>query len=516
MKIRSSKHTLNFLLAGILAAMLLAAAACGSSKSEPPTTTAESTVTTPAPTATTTESPMTTTAPETTVEIPETTTAAPVTTTTAPVTTTAAPVTTTKAPVTTTAAPVTTTIKEVEVEVDVTTVTTPKAPETTPKAPETTPKAPETTPKAPELIPGPTVDATPVSENEILNDAIKAAADKYGADAVQAAVISDGKVSAAGQYGWAVKNSTPLAQDTKIRIASLSKTVVGMVTFRLVDEGKLSLDCDISDYLGFTVKNPYYPDEAITLRTLLSHTSSIVDLTAPSSLSELKTTLSYKSSYRNVKPGSKSAYLYNNFGFDLIGAICETVTDDSLSDLAQAYFFDPMGIDASWIASDLPKEKLANIYRDGGEIGLSIDTQLKNKDATAPAQVMRLYAGGLYISAVDYAKLLTLFMNDGCYGGARYLSSESVEAMKTAQIARNSYSDQCMPVMRCDGLYWQDSLYYHTGSAYGVYALYTFDDTTGTGVVVITTGARKAYDAYGMYAICGDISGKVYKNKSDF
>lgn len=289
-----------------------------------------------------------------------------------------------------------------------------------------------------------------------------------------------------------------------------------MVTFRLIDEGKLSLDTDISDYLGFKVQNPNYPDVAITLRMLLSHTSSIRGLNSVTSLDELKTLLSYKSAYDNAKPGSKDAYYYNNFGFNLIGTICEAVTGDSLSNLAQAYFFEPMGIEASWVASDLPQDKLANIYRDKAQnhsVGLSIASQLEHTDATKPGEAMRLYAGALTISATDYAKMLTLLMNDGCYNGVRYLSSESVEAMKTAQIAKTSYSDQCMPIMRCDSLYWQESLYYHTGSAYGVYALYTFDDTTGMGVVVIITGAPLLYDAYGMYAICGDISGAVYKKQ---
>ena len=42
---------------------------------------------------------------------------------------------------------------------------------------------------------------------------------------------------------------------------------------RLVEQGKLDLDRDVSDYLGFTLRNPNYPDKAITTRMLLSHTS---------------------------------------------------------------------------------------------------------------------------------------------------------------------------------------------------------------------------------------------------
>lgn len=132
-------------------------------------------------------------------------------------------------------------------------LTTTEAPVITTTAPVTTTEAPVTTTTAPVTTEKPVVDELPIAENEILNDALKTAANKYGAVGIQAAVITDGKVTAAAQYGWAKLNETKMEADTKVRAASLSKTIVGMVAFRLVDEGKLSLDSDISDYLGFTV-----------------------------------------------------------------------------------------------------------------------------------------------------------------------------------------------------------------------------------------------------------------------
>lgn len=48
-----------------------------------------------------------------------------------------------------------------------------------------------------------------------------------------------------------------------------------MAAFRLIDDGVLELDTDISEYLGFTVRNPAYPDVPITLRLPLSHRSGI-------------------------------------------------------------------------------------------------------------------------------------------------------------------------------------------------------------------------------------------------
>jgi hypothetical protein len=61
------------------------------------------------------------------------------------------------------------------------------------------------------------------------------------------------------------------------------------------------------------------------------------------------------------------------------------------------------------------------------------------------------------------------------------------------------------------GLYGRERLYYHTGSAYGVYNLLSYDPDTGDGVVVLTMGADGKKDTYGVYAVCGEISRAVYE-----
>ena len=149
-----------------------------------------------------------------------------------------------------------------------------------------------------------------------------------------------------------------------IRIASLSKTVVGMVAFRLIDDGVLELDTDISEYLGFTVRNPAYPDVPITLRLLLSHRSGIKSSVNGYgyvySLDALDRLLRESSSYSKGAPGTYYAYI--NFGFGMIGAICENVTGKSLSALSREFFFIPMGTDAGFVPSELTADRLAVIY----------------------------------------------------------------------------------------------------------------------------------------------------------
>ena len=65
----------------------------------------------------------------------------------------------------------------------------------------------------------------------------------------------------------------PITSKTRFRAASVSKMFTAFTIMQLVDEGKLTLDEDVSDLLGFWLRNPNYPDTPITVRMLLSHTS---------------------------------------------------------------------------------------------------------------------------------------------------------------------------------------------------------------------------------------------------
>lgn len=384
---------------------------------------------------------------------------------------------------------------------------------TTTEAPSTTYDPSATTTLSPIITTAPTTTEPPVTTKPIgsekIEQAMAKAAERYRSVGVQVAVITDGRVSATYEYGWAEKDVRAMEADTKIRVASLTKTLVGMITFRLAEEGKLDLDADISDYIGVEVRNPAYPDDPITLRMLLSHTSGLENASYADSLEKLQKKLQSASTFTENRPGD--LFAYNNFGFGVIGSICELATGKTLNTLAKEYFFTPMGIDATLAPAELDESEKAVIYKADGSIGLSLTKQLEYGIATEPVQHMKHYAGGLFISASDYAKLLTLLIADGVYDGERYLSAESVAEMERVQLTKSNGTMQCLPVWKYDRLYGEDSLFYHTGNNYGVYALYTYDPLSRFGTVVITTGSTLKYDSYSLYADCGNITQKIYE-----
>jgi hypothetical protein len=67
-----------------------------------------------------------------------------------------------------------------------------------------------------------------------------------------------------------------MTETTYVRIASVSKVLTAVALLQLHEKGKFKLDDDVSKALGFTFRNPYFPDVPITYRQLLQHTSSLL------------------------------------------------------------------------------------------------------------------------------------------------------------------------------------------------------------------------------------------------
>src|SRR5688500_10862853 len=91
-------------------------------------------------------------------------------------------------------------------------------------------------------------------------------------------VVKDGEIVYRKSLGLKdIAGNTLLKEDDIFRIASISKSFSATAIMRLVEAKKVSLDDDFSGLVGFKVRNPKFPDKVITLRMVLSHTSSIND-----------------------------------------------------------------------------------------------------------------------------------------------------------------------------------------------------------------------------------------------
>ena len=242
-----------------------------------------------------------------------------------------------------------------------------------------------------------------------------------------------------------------VSADDPVRIASISKLVTALGVMRLVDAGKLDLDRDVSLYLGFTLRNPAFPDRVITLRLLLSHQSSLID-GDDLYIIPLGTTMQRRLTDPRVwdsahAPGSHWFH-YTNLNFPVIASAMEAATGERFDVLMSRLVLKPLGLDAcfNWGAgcSSAAFNRAVVLYRASGEVAKDdlhgqvplcpVVTGLDgNCDPSRyfPAENGALFSpqGGLRISMRDLAKVGQMLAR----GGKGFLSPKAFAEMTRPQ-----------------------------------------------------------------------------------
>ena len=186
--------------------------------------------------------------------------------------------------------------------------------------------------------------------------------------------MKDGKVVYHRQFGNRYidpanpASNRPANAATMYRIASISKLVVTLGVMKLVEEGKLAIDADIGDAIGYQFRNPHFPDDPITLRMLLSHTSSLRD--DGGYYWEAKLGASFKDVLlpggklygkgamwaKNAKPGAY--FQYANLPWGVVGMMMERVTGERFDRLIRRLILDPMELKGGFHPADFSAESI--------------------------------------------------------------------------------------------------------------------------------------------------------------
>lgn len=161
------------------------------------------------------------------------------------------------------------------------------------------------------------------------------------------AIINDGKVVYKKTYGLAnLENKTAITDSTAFNIASVSKQFTAFMALLAEQEGKISLEDDITKYLPELRNLPY----KITIRQLANHTHGLPNFSEIKKLQgfgdefkvsnkeAVQTLLGIKSI--NFVPGEQ--YEYNNTGFTLLAEILHRVYKKEFSQIAKDYIFNPL------------------------------------------------------------------------------------------------------------------------------------------------------------------------------
>src|SRR5690625_2170856 len=125
---------------------------------------------------------------------------------------------------------------------------------------------------------------------------------------------------------------------------------------------KLSLQDDVSDLIGFEIRNPRYPNKVITLEMLLSHTSSLNDSEGYFSLDAIdpSTNPDWKNCYNDYEPGD--GYQYCNLNFNIAGTILERISGERFDHYIVNHILQPLDIYGGYNVDELDRSLFATIY----------------------------------------------------------------------------------------------------------------------------------------------------------
>ncbi|MBL4663779.1 MAG: serine hydrolase [Flavobacteriaceae bacterium] len=169
-----------------------------------------------------------------------------------------------------------------------------------------------------------------------------------------ALIAKNGKVIYRKAFGAAnLELDIPMKPENVFELGSITKQFTSVSILMLMEQGKLSLQDDITKFI------PDYPthDKKISVHNLLNHTSGIKSYTAMPTFREMaRTDMSptelidvFKNEPMDFDPGEK--YAYNNSAYIILGHIIEVVSEMSYADFVEKHIFKELGMKNSYYGS---------------------------------------------------------------------------------------------------------------------------------------------------------------------
>jgi CubicO group peptidase (beta-lactamase class C family) len=243
------------------------------------------------------------------------------------------------------------------------------------------------------LIPWTKAYGAPINE---IQDTISEYQNKSGVKNVSVVVYENGNVN---YYGNTDAKSL-------FQIGSMTKSFTGLGILKLVNEGKTSLEDDISDLLdGFTA---YYQGSMarITVGDLLRHTSGFTNSEREYPSANLEMSLmewvdSVSGSDLKLEPGT--SYSYANANYNLLGAIIERVSGKSYKEYMEAEILIPLQLED--ICVGVPSEDVSICEGTRLGYGMAFDYAIDIHEGSIPA-------GYFYANSEDMCRYLLIQLGD--------------------------------------------------------------------------------------------------------
>jgi CubicO group peptidase (beta-lactamase class C family)/sugar phosphate isomerase/epimerase len=270
-----------------------------------------------------------------------------------------------------------------------------------------------------------------------------------------AVLAKDGQVVDFSAHGVRdVASGQPMTRDTILRIYSMTKIVTSVAVLMLHEEGRLGLDDPLAKYLpefgapqvltGGTADAPVLvpAERPITLRHLLTHTSgfgddgfgedAVVELYKRADLWSSQTRKDFLTRAAQLPLRAQPGTAFNySVGVDLLGAVVEQVSGQTLEDFFQHRVFEPLKMtETGFDVPEVKRPRLAVLSKHGADGKLTATDPIRGVYAES-GRSFGSAGMGLFSTVDDYLRFAQMLANGGELDGARLLKEETVTLMTT-------------------------------------------------------------------------------------
>ena len=294
------------------------------------------------------------------------------------------------------------------------------------------------------LIPGSALTAfaattpagVPVEDIESIVDGVME--DKIGTITPGASVVivKDGEIIFCKGYGVSdVAAGTPVSgTDTIFEIGSVTKVFTWTALMQLVEEGKVDLNADIREYIGYDRLDLSF-EKPITVLDLMNHSAGFEENISQmltfnkEELIPLEDWISREHQPKQIfEPGSTIAY--SNFSTDIAGYIIQLQSGMRYEDYLQEHIFTPLGMNLSTAYADYYHLPHIVEHKALGYAATENGFELLPENFITEAP-----AGTIAATAEDMGHFMIAHMNyDGSAPYSLFDSADTLKEMHTASL----------------------------------------------------------------------------------
>ena len=348
-----------------------------------------------------------------------------------------------------------------------------------------------------------------------LNDNLKSFSKTTMLPGFSITILKNDSLAFQNTYGYSNKlTKKAYTTETIQPIGSISKTFIGFSIMKGIDLGYFTLETNINTILPFKIQNPNFPNATITIKDLVTHTSSLIDnetvYMSLYSLSEKPTMelsiflkeyytsegkLYSKSNFGTFEPGK--SYSYSNIASSLAAYLIELKSGMKFNEFTKKYIFDSLKMNNShWFFDNSKSENYSNLYEINNTNVPYLKTMLNNDNSVKTYSCVTYPDGSLKTSTLDLTKY-TLEMIKGFNGKSNLLSKESYKMLFQKQFSEANMPQNMDLKEPNRAVFWcynKKGRLMHTGSDIGVTAFLSIDPATKISRIIMINAALDGED----------------------